>query len=70
MNVHSNDGDRDMNAFLHKLAGLARTIPPFHESHAAWRAPRGMTEKPTDAANRRCAGGNDTPQKWTIAGLR
>lgn len=59
-----------MNAFLHKLAGLARTIPPFHESHAAWCAPRDTKEKTMGAANRRCAGDNDTPQKWTIAGLR
>ncbi|MGN6388326.1 MAG: hypothetical protein ACTHL1_02350 [Burkholderiaceae bacterium] len=59
-----------MNAFLHKLAGLARTIPPFHESHAAWRAPRDLKEKPMGAADRCGAGDNDTPRKWTIAGLR
>jgi len=59
-----------MNAFLHKIAGLARTIPPFHESHAAWRAPRGVTEKPTSAANGCGTRRGDTPRKWTIAGLR
>lgn len=59
-----------MNAFLHKLAGLARAIPPLHESHAVWRAPRNAAEKPAGAANR--CGGEPvaTPRKWTIAGLR
>ena len=41
-----------MNAFLHKLMGLARTIPPFHESHGVWRASRDVTEKPASAATR------------------
>jgi hypothetical protein len=58
-----------MNAFLHRLAGLARTIPPFHESHAAWRAPR-ETAKPASAAARCGAQSGDAPRKWTIAGLR
>jgi hypothetical protein len=43
-----------MNVFLHKFAALARTIPPFHESHAVWRAPRDAAEKPAGAANGRC----------------
>ncbi|HKZ11617.1 MAG TPA: hypothetical protein VJL61_13070 [Rhodanobacteraceae bacterium] len=59
-----------MNAFLHKLAGLARTIPPFHESHAAWRAPSGVTKKSTNAADGCGARHADTSRKWTIAGLR
>jgi hypothetical protein len=59
-----------MNAFLHRLAGLARTIPPFHESHAAWRAPRDAAKKTADAANRCDTGHIVTSRKWIIAGLR
>jgi hypothetical protein len=59
-----------MNAFLHKLAGLARTIPPFHESHAAWRAPRDAAEKPAGVANGCDTGHRGASRKWTIAGLR
>lgn len=59
-----------MNVFLHKLAGLARTIPPFHESHAAWRAPRNTAEKRAKAANCCGTGHGDTSRKWTIAGLK
>ncbi len=59
-----------MNAFLHKLAGLARTIPPFHESHAVWRAPREVAAKSARAANRCHDGRTGASRKWIIAGLR
>lgn len=59
-----------MNTFLHKFVVLARTIPPFHESHAVWRTPRDGAWKPSGAANGRCTGHVAAPRKWTIAGLR